>query len=254
MIEPGRWMLLILIIMRMTGMIVFNPIIGRKNVSAIVRSGMIMVFSAVLFTASAETASQPGSTIEFGILLLKELMVGYVLGFAVNLFLYVIIFAGEFMDMQMGLSMAKVYDASSNTSLSITATFYNIMFMLLFFAAQGHITLIKIMLSAAELVPYGQVVIHPGLPSAIIEIFVQCSLFALNFAFPLFAMEMIAEMAVGVLMKTIPQINVFVVNIQTKVLIGFIMLVVMYSPSAEYLRILTNKMFDTLYNLLTLMG
>lgn len=254
MIEPGRWMLLILIIMRMTGCIVFNPIFGRKNVAGVVRSGIILVLSFVLFSASVEAVPEPGTVIEFGVLALKELMVGYVLGFTVNLFLYIIIFAGEFMDMQMGLSMAKVYDAASNASLSITATLYNILFMLLFFAADGHVTMMRIFIKASEVVPYGQVVIHPELPSAIVEVFIQCTLLALSLAMPLFAMEMVAEMAVGVLMKTIPQINVFVVNIQTKVLIGFAMLIIMFTPVAEYLRNLATVMFDAMLNLLTLLG
>ena len=254
MIEPGRQMLFILILMRMTGCIVFNPILGRRNMPAIARSGIILVLSVVLFTNSTEVVLEPASVIEFGILALKELMVGYVLGFTVNLFLYVIIFAGEFIDMQMGLSMAKVFDAASNTSLSISATYYNILFMLLFFVSNGHIAMLDIILKSAEIVPYGSVYMNPGLPSAIIEVFVKCSMFALSFSLPLFAAEMVSEMAVGVLMKTIPQINVFVVNIQIKILIGLAMIVMMYVPMSEYLQKLIIVLFDTLKNMLTMMG
>lgn len=254
MIEPGRLMLFMLILMRMTGLIIFNPILGRRNVPSIIRSGIVLVFSIVLFTASTEVVAEPATVVEFSLLVLKELMVGYVLGFTVNLFLYVIIFAGEFIDMQMGLSMAKVFDAASNTSLSITATYFNILFMLLFFISNGHIIMLDILLKSAEVVPFGSVYINPGLPSAIVEIFVQCSIFALSFSLPLFAAEMVSEMAIGVLMKTIPQINVFVVNIQTKVLIGFMMLVIMFSPMSEFLQNLIPTLFDTMRNLLEMMG
>lgn len=254
MIEPTRLMLLSLIIMRISGMILFNPILGRRNIPNIVRGGMVLVLSFVIFMATPETVQEPKIVTEYAILLLKELMIGYVLGFVVNLFSYVIIFAGEFIDLQMGLSMAKIFDASSNTSLSITATYYNIMFMLLFFIGHGHILLLDIILQSGEVVPYGSVFINPGLPSAIVEIFIKCSIFALSFTMPIFAATLIAEIAIGVLMKTIPQINVFVVNIQVKVLLGLIMIIIMYSPMSEFLQRLIVIMLDTLRNVLELMA
>lgn len=253
MVDSGRVMLFSLIIMRMSGCVLFNTIFGRRNIPSIVKAGFIMVLSVLLYTSTDGTVPEPVTITEYAVLLLKELMVGYVLGFVVALFLYVILFAGEFIDLQMGISMSKIYDAQSNASISISATFYNALFILLFFAADGHLALLQIFLSSADIVPYGAVVIEPGISNAIVDIFIQCTVFGLSFAFPIFAAEFLAEVGVGVLMKTIPQINVFVVNLQTKLFIGMMMILIMFGPMGEYLQNLVYAMLDSVRQVITLM-
>ncbi len=249
----GRLMLFSLIFMRMSGCILFNPILGRRNIPTVIKSGLIMVLTIVLYQASAESFPEPVTVVEYSLLLLKELAVGYITGFAVTLFLYVILFAGEIIDYQMGISMSKVYDAQSNASISISATVYNAMFMLLFFAADGHIAILQIFLTSSEIVPYGSIVIQDGISQALLDLFVQCTVFGMNFAFPIFAAEFLGEVGVGVLMKTIPQINVFVVNLQTKLLLGMALMLIMISPMGEYLKNLIYEMITTLGDLLILL-
>lgn len=253
MLDAGRFLFFTLVFMRISGFILFNPIFGRRNVPGIVKAGFIMVLTVVVATFSGGVVPEPTLPLEYGILLLKEVAIGYILGFVVNLFLYVIVFAGEFMDMQMGMSMAKIYDAQSNASISLSATFYNALFMLLFFVAGGHIALLKVLLTSAEVVPYGTVVFQSGISHAIFELFTQCTLFAIQFAFPVFAAEFLCEMGVGILMKTIPQINVFVVNIQLKVFLGLLLVLILFTPMAEYLQKLLVIMIDSVKDILQLL-
>ena len=103
-----------LIIMRISGFILFNPILGRRNIPGLVRSGIIIALSMIILTTKQYPPVEVQTTIEYAVLLLKEFFAGYVLGLVVNLFLYIIILAGETIDHQMGLSMAKIYDIQSN--------------------------------------------------------------------------------------------------------------------------------------------
>ncbi len=254
MIDTQRFMFFTLVLMRMSGFVLFNPIFGRKNVPALVKTGFIMVLTMVVYTFSDSSVPVPATTLEYGVLLLKEVAVGYILGYVISLFLYVIIFAGEFMDMQMGLSMSKIYDAQSNASISLSATFYNALFLMLFFASGAHNELLRIILTSADIVPYGNVVLTSGISQSILDLFVTCTVMAIRFSFPIFAAELLCEIGVGILMKTIPQINIFVINIQLKVFFGLILMALMFSPMAEYLGKMIEIMLENLKVVLHLLG
>ena len=75
----------------------------------------------------------------------------------------------------------------------------------------------------------------------------------LQFAFPLIAMELVAETAVGILMRMIPQINVFVVNFQIKIIVGILMLLFLFSPMSDKLYVILNGMYQSLQQIVTLM-
>jgi len=249
-LEPNRFMFFTLVLMRISGMILFNPILGRRNVPAVVKAGMIMALTIIVSSFYNGTIEQPNTILEYGVLLLKECAIGYIAGFVISLFLYIIILAGEFIDMQLGLSMAKVYDSQSNASISMSATLYNILYMLAFFALNGHIALLHAILTSSEVIPYGEVVFNQAAYQRILDIFIQCTILGIQLSFPILAAELICEMGVGILMKTIPQINVFVINIQAKVLIGILILLMMFVPMEEFIRDLIPQTIDSFKEML----
>ena len=250
MLEPNRFMFFTLVLMRISGMILFNPILGRRNVPAVVKAGMIMALTIIVSSFYNGAIEQPNTILEYGILLLKEFAIGYIAGFVISLFLYIIILAGEFIDMQLGLSMAKVYDSQSNASISMSATLYNILYMLAFFALNGHIALLHAILTSSEVIPYGEVVFNQAAYQRIWDIFIQCTVLGIQLSFPILAAELICEMGVGILMKTIPQINVFVINIQAKVLIGILILLMMFVPMDDFRRDLIPQTIDSFKEML----
>ncbi len=242
-----------LIIMRMSGCILFNPILGRRNIPAMVKTAIIFVLSVILITYQEHTVVAADTVIEYAVLLLKEFFCGFVIGTVVNLFLNIIIFGGEIIDFQMGLSMSKIYDMQSNTSLALSATFFNALFVLLFFATDGHLVLLQLFLKSGEIVPYGSMAITQSLSVAILDIFCDCMILAVKLALPIMVVEILAEVGVGILMKTIPQINVFVVNIQAKVVLGIVFLVLLFTPMSEFLEGCIRLMFDALQYVIALM-
>ncbi len=75
----------------------------------------------------------------------------------------------------------------------------------------------------------------------------------LQFAFPLLAIELVTESAVGILMRMIPQINVFAVNFQIKIIVGLMMLFLMFNPMSDRLYLIIDNMFLYIEQLLNLM-
>lgn len=242
-----------LILMRMSGFILMNPIFGRRNIPAQVKGGMVMVLTLLIYSYSSANVPEPVTSVEFAGLLLKEFAMGCVVGFVMELFFLVITFAGSVADFEMGLSMAAIYDPQSNAQVALTGSLYNVYLMMLFFAVDGHLALLKILVTSADVVPYGQAAIGAEASWAVLEIFIQCIVMAMKFAFPIIAIEFLTEIAVGILMKMIPSINVFVVNIQAKVLIGLLMLVFLFSPMSDYLGKVINQMLLAVQDMMKLL-
>ena len=230
-------MLFFLIAMRMSGFIFLNPVLGRRNIPSIAKTGLALVLSVLIYTAEGGGASDftVDSSLEFAVLLLKEFAVGFLIGFIMELMDMIFTFAGTVMDFQMGISMAQVYDPQSGVQISLTGKILQIYYMLIFFAVDGHLVLMRILLNAGELVPYGQVAISTNAAEMAMEIFYDCVILAVKLSFPLIAFEFILEIVVGVLMKINPQVNIFILSIQLRLLCGFIMMIILVDPINSFI-------------------
>ena len=224
MIDWAQLTLFIFVTARMSGFILFNPILGRRNIPNSFRSGMILILSLFVMSVTTQRVSIPVDTAELVVRMILELAVGLLLGLAVSFFFYIPQMAGLMVDTQMGMTMNQIYDAGSQANMSVTGTMLNVLMTLLFFAAGGHLTLLRIFLTSEEIVPFGAVSL--GLPAFnyMLELFVECTILAVKLCMPILAAELIAQVGMGILMKVIPQINVFAINIELKVIVGLALL------------------------------
>ena len=248
------FILFALVVMRMSGAILFNPLLGRTNYPRPAKGALIFALSLLLYLGlDGQLAHEPATMLEFGFMLLKELMVGFVLGFSMELAYAVIRFASAIMDYTMGLSMAQVYDPQYNTQMTITSGIYYALLSLLFLTTNGHLRMIGLFYTSARLVPFGEVTLRTELYQLMLEIFKANIAMGLQLAFPLIAMELVTEAAIGILMRMIPQINVFSVNFQLKIIVGLAMLVLLFSPMSDKLYTVLNNMYQSMEQLVMLM-
>lgn len=244
-----------MIAMRMSGMILFNPIFGSRTIPGRAKGALIMTFSMMLYMWTGGTLQhEPGSLFEYGVMLATELLMGFVLGFAVTLAVFAIRYAAAIIDFTMGLSMAQVYDPESRNQITVSSEMLYVFLMLLFFAVNGHLRLVSIFFGSASMVPFGQAVFGPALYTAVLDIFRESITLGVQLAFPIIAMELVTEAAVGIMMRMIPQINVFSINFQIKIIVGMLMLFFLFTPIAGRMGELLDGMSENLRILLGLMG
>ena len=231
-----------LILARMSGAVQFNPVLGRTNLPGSAKAALAFTFSVLLYAGSDGQAPVLSGLLEFGLLILSEFLLGFAIGFMMELAFAAVRFASSVMDFVMGLSMAQIYDPQYNMQTTLTSGLFYAFLAMLFFATDGHIRLISIFFMSSRIVPFGQVAIQPELAQLMIESFSWSILTGLQLAFPLVAMELVTEAAVGILMKIIPQINVFAVNFQIKIIVGLLMLIFLFSPMADELYAILEQM------------
>lgn len=251
MMDWNGLVLFIYISARMSGFILFNPILGRTNLPGIVRTGFVLVLSVSVISVTQQEPASPDSLTVLFVRILLELALGFLLGLVMNFFFYIPRLAGEAIDTQMGMTMNQIYDPGSQSNMSVSGVLLNLLMTLLFFAANGHHTLLRIMLTSGEIIPFGAVSVGSELLSRLLELFMECTVFAVKLCLPILAAELVGQIGMGVLMKVIPQINVFAINIELKVIIGLALIFLLIAPFSEFLLKIEMEMLDSLREIIS---
>ena len=186
--------------------------------------------------------------------LLRELFVGLACGFVFQVYYYILFFAGDWMDMHFGMSMAKVFDPGTSIQASMSGNLFNTMFLLYFFATDSHLLLIRIFIDSFRILPVGAVTLTAETPEFFLELFIAAFSMVLRLALPFVAAEVVLEVTIGVLMKLIPQIHVFVINMQMKVMLGFVLLLAFSGPIASFLDNYMRVMLENMQWAFSAMG
>ena len=146
---------------------------------------------------------------------------------SVQMFLSLFVVSGDVIDSQIGVGMAKMFDPATNSSISITAQYFNIMFTALFFLTGNHLTLIYLTARTFDIIPLGEITVSRDIFLEIPIFFGAIMLYAIKLCLPIIVLEVIISFAVGIIMRIVPQINVFVINIQLKLVVGMLALVLL---------------------------
>lgn len=246
--------LFLYIMMRMAGFVLFTPFFGRSNIPRYYKAGMILVFSVAARFSYEGTVPVPATFLELAMKLLLELAMGYLVGVVMNLFLYVPSLAGHMMDEQMGMAMAQTYDPSFQGQSTPSSNLLNILSILIFFSANGHQTLLRLMVSSGGVVPFGTASLGRDAAEMAVEVFIDCTLLAVKMCLPVLGAELMGQVGMGILMKAIPQINVFAINIELKVLVGLLMIFALIAPFSEFLLSMENTMLSQVRQAIALAG
>jgi flagellar biosynthetic protein FliR len=228
-----RYDIFLFVFARMTGFVMFNPVFGRRNIPVMVRGALSFVLAVTALmsiTADPELDALQSVAISnmlvFIILLVKEFIFGYLMGLVVNIFFAVVVLGGEIMDLQIGLAMSQLFDPASNIQMPLSGNFQNIAFMLMFFLTNAHITLTGIIFLSFGMSPVGTLYFNSDVGSYLMKMFADMFILSMKLAFPIIAAQLTMEIGTGILMRAVPQINIFVVGLQLKILVGiFVMLV-----------------------------
>lgn len=231
-----NFMVFLLVMLRMTGALIFNPILGRRNVPPMMSTALALLLAVVVSGSVPVPDLGTPSLILFFVMAAKELLVGLVSGLILQAFLAALIVGGEMVDMQLGISMSKAFDPGSNSSISLSAQMFNILFILSFFMSNAHLTMIKMTVESFHILPLGIYPINFDALYLIPQLFTTVLILAVKLCLPVVVVEVLVTFAVGIIMRIIPQINVFVVNIQFKLLVGMFILVVLVPSFVGYME------------------
>ena len=230
---------------RLAGMLGMNPLFARRNVPSAARAALVFLMTAILAPGLTVTLDAQSSA-QLLWAMLKELFVGYVCGYVFQVFYYMLFFAGDLMDTHFGMSMAKVFDPGTSIQMSVSGSLLNILFILYIFITDSHLMLVRLFVDTFRILPLGTMTFSQDSARFMLDLFTAGFQLALQLVLPFMAAEFVLELAMGILMKLIPQIHIFVINIQFKMILGLLLLLAFASPTASFLDNYMRLMLENL--------
>jgi flagellar biosynthetic protein FliR len=231
---------------RIAGILAFNPIIGQRVFPAMARAGLALTVTIILAPIVAAPDIDYGGLM-YLMALFKELFIGFILAYVCSLFYYFLLAVGEILDMQIGFSMAKVMDPSINMQMGISDKLLNFLFVSLFFVTNCHLLMFRLIITSYDIIPIGVGAIEfQNIAGFGIEVFIDAFGIALKLAVPFVICEFILEIGLGILMKLIPAIHIFVINLQMKIALGIFLLFILAIPISNFIDKYLNSMFRAL--------
>ena len=212
----------LLILVRVTCFVYVAPFFSMKNTPANVRIAMSFFTSLLLYQALTPTEAVTYSTLTgYTVIVLKEAVVGLLIGFAANICTTIVNFAGSIADMETGLSMVTLMDPTSRESTSITGVLYQYVLMFMMIATGMYRYLFGALADTFILVPVnGAVLRAESLMNSMLVFLTEYIIIGFRIVLPIFCSILLLNAVLGVLAKVAPQMNMFAVGIQLKVLVG----------------------------------
>lgn len=216
---------IILIFMRMASFIVVAPGLSFRGLPNMFKIMFAVSLSAIIYTVTPEMDFD-GDLFYFISLVVKESLFGLAIGYLTKLIFSAIEMAGQLLDFQVGFSMAAVFDASVGTTSSNYGRLFYWTSICLFFIMDMHHRVINSLIRSFEYVPLDSIEILNSDIEGVVRLFSHVFEIAINLAAPLIIVVLIVDIVLGVISRTIPQINVLMLGMPVKSMVSFIVFLI----------------------------
>lgn len=211
----------LLAMVRVVGILVFAPAFSAQSVPMPVRLYLAVAVGAVMATQLSHSEPMQLATVGLYILaILRELAFGAVIGFGVGLLFEAVRFAGDALDVQVGLAQATALDPTTQDHATIISRAYYFVALVLFLQLDGHHWLLAGLHRSFELIPLGGPVYHHGVTELLVKLVGAIFTVGLRLAAPVMAAVFLTDLAFGFIARVVPQMNVFLVGIPAKLMVG----------------------------------
>ena len=239
---------------RLLGLIATAPPMNNRVIPPRVRLVIGLGFALAVVPALPPMPPVPADSFHALGLLAHQALIGIAIGFLMRLFLAAVDVAGEMIGLQMGLSFAVFFNPQTGGQTSVVAEFLGLLTLLVFLALDGHLMMVLILVKSFEWLPVGMPTAREGWLLIVRYAAVMFSL-GVMLALPLIATLLITNIALGILTRSAPQLNLFAVGFPVTLSVGFIVLLVCLSLVAPMLHNLFELGFNALDELMrTLAG
>jgi flagellar biosynthetic protein FliR len=246
----------LLVFVRLTAFFVTAPFFSVRGVPNPFKIGFAFILAFISFSYVPIEAKIP-LDLMFVLYVVKEALVGLLLGFICELMYVAVQVAGGLMDMQMGFAMANVIDPRTGAYVPLTGNFKNILATLYFLSIDGHHLLIRGVLASYRAIPVDKAWIPLGneqLLLMVAKVFSDMFMSAFLIAAPIVVALFLVDLSLGIIAKSVPQFNIFVVGLPLKIIASFLLLIVVMPAFLLVLSSLFGKMFHAMSEMMTLLG
>ncbi len=235
----------LLVLIRISTFIVAAPFFSANSIPMRVKLSLSVMLTLIILPVVPVVELDYIGVIGYAALLLQEAAVGLVLGFMCNICMYIVSFAGQLIDIEIGLSMANMFDPMTNISVTVTGNMYTYLVMLVMLVTNMHHYVLRAILDTFSYFNIGKAVFRGNIVEMIISFMGNYFMIGFRIVLPIFACMLIMNVVLGVLSRAAPQMNMFVVGIQLKVFVGILVLLIIIPTISTVANYVSDIMKDT---------
>lgn len=239
----------LLVLVRVACFISIAPVFGHNSLNTRMKISIAFFVSLILYQVVDVSLPVYSDVLGYSTLVVEEALVGLLLGFVAGLSMKALAIAGEFIDREIGFSMATTFDPNQGM-VTITGELYDKIVCLVIMISNLHYYILSAAAQSFELVPVGRIVLNPDLIyTSLVQFIVQVFMIGFRIAMPVFLGATMLNVILGVLAKSSPQMNMFAIGMQLKVFVGLFLLAVciMFVPNiANYIMERMRDMIQTI--------
>lgn len=237
---------LLLIFSRITAFIVVSPGFSFKSMPTVAK-----VMLAVAFTISVNGMNQQLVVVENLYVLffyvIREVLLGLAMGFVTQLIFTGIEIAGQLIDFQVGFSMGSIFDPATGVHASNYGRLYYWLALSIFFFTDMHHVVIQGLLDSFQLVPIGMATMTGVSVDGIVHLFSEVFRIGLVLGAPMIVVALIADIVLGIISRSVPQINVLMLGMPLKILVSFFFMILLLPNAVQSITHVMPKMGDYLH-------
>ena len=238
----------LLIVVRIMSFIFVCPFFGGRQTPGMVKIGYGLLLSVLLYGAVPFYPPDYNTVAGYTVIVLKEAMVGLLIGFAVTLCQQITAFAGSVVDMQIGLSMVSMMDPATDQQVTITGSLYSQYLTIALIITGMYQYILRALVDSFTMIPINGAVIHADRMLNVMLAFMKDYIvIGFRICLPIFIITFVTNVVLGVLAKVSPQMNMFSVGIQIKIVVGLVIMfitVTMLSDASNFIFINMKEMIQ----------
>lgn len=219
-ISVAQFQVFLLVFLRTLGVLAVAPIFGHRAVISQSKAGFAFALALVLFPSTPVTMAVTTDLAPYVLGAVKEILLGMMFGFVAKLVFVAVQFAGEIIGIDIGFGVVNVIDPLSAEQISIIGTFKNLIAMVTFLMIDGHHILLQALAESLAMVPLGGVQLTELLAQGLVEMTSKVFGMAIKLAAPVVVSLFLTSVALGIMARTMPQMNVFIVGFPLKIAVG----------------------------------
>jgi len=209
---------------RISAALMAAPLFSHRAIPRQLRLGVALVLAALLMPWQPTLQGINPLSVQGILLTANELLLGICLGFMLQLVFEAVLFAGQFIATGMGLGFASVIDQQQGISVAVVGQFYMLVTMLLFLAMNGHLAFIQLIADSFAVWPVGAAVVQPDTFAVLFNAIGGMLRNALGIALPAVVALLVVQIAMGVMSRAAPTLNLFAVGFPVTLILGLIVL------------------------------
>ncbi|MFP4391785.1 MAG: flagellar biosynthetic protein FliR [Desulfohalobiaceae bacterium] len=223
--DPSQILSFLLTLLRISLLVFLLPFFGGQNAPRSVKAALCLVLTLGLWPYLHFSGELfPATTLGLALMAFGELVLGLVLGIVVRIFFAGVQTAGQLIGFQMGFAMMNVVDPMTGVQVTLISQLLYLLSLLLFLSMNGHLYMLHGLGQSFELVPPGELLINPQVTEQLLGFSSQIFVLGVKIAAPIIVAVFLVDLALGIMAKIAPQVNVLFVGFPLKIGVGLIFL------------------------------